>query len=112
MPVSVDAMVIDLEADVDGEAITETPPSEVIMEIPPTFDGVDVAELFSPPRMCLMVIRLGLVAGFSYDLTTGTDLATWAGRAEAWSGLQNQRPRLLVCSPPARNSRSPGYAQG
>ena len=50
--------------------------------------------------MCLTAIRLGLVAGFSYDLTTGTDLATWAGRAEAWSGLQNQQPRLPVGPPP------------
>ena len=42
-----EAVVIDLEADVDGEAMcTEEPRLNT-----GAFDGVDVAELFSPPRM-------------------------------------------------------------
>ena len=34
---------------------------------------VDVAEIYSPPRMAAMASRLGYTAGFSMDLTTSDE---------------------------------------
>ena len=47
----------------------------------------DVAELFSPPRLCARAARFGLVPGFSHDLGTQIDLSTFEGRARSWIEL-------------------------
>ena len=44
-------------------------------------DRVDVAEAISPPRVCSQARVLGLVAGFSADISDGVRLADLA-RAE------------------------------
>ena len=60
----------------------------------------DVAELFSPPRLCARAARFGLVPGFSHDLRTQMDLSTFEGRARSWSELCSTKPKVLVASPP------------
>lgn len=60
----------------------------------------DVAELFSPPRLCARAARFGLVPGFSHDLRTQMDLSTFEGRAQSWSELCSTKPKVLVASPP------------
>ena len=60
----------------------------------------DVAEVFSPPRICPRAERRGLVGGFSHDLTTGFDLSTPMGRAQSWHELEIYKPRVLLVCPP------------
>ena len=60
----------------------------------------DVAEIFSPPRLCARAARFGLIPGFSHDLGTCVDLSTFAGRAQCWGELQYMSPKVLVASPP------------
>ena len=60
----------------------------------------DVAELFSPPRVCARAVNYGLVGGFSHDLKTGVDLNSFDGRALTWAALRSASPRVLVASPP------------
>ena len=60
----------------------------------------DVAEIFSPPRICPRAQYFGLIGGFSHNVTTGVDLSTCDGRAQSWNDLQAACPTLLVASPP------------
>ena len=60
----------------------------------------DVAELFSPPRICARAGLWGLIPGFSHDLCSHVDLSTFWGRAQSWGELQHWSPKVLVASPP------------
>ena len=60
----------------------------------------DIAELFSPPRLCSRAARFGLRPGFSHDLSTGFDLLTTASRAQSWHELQACQPKVLLACPP------------
>ena len=61
---------------------------------------VDVAEIYSPPRVCAVALLMGLTVGFSHDLVTGVDLLTALGRAIAWHDIGTYRPTLLMSSAP------------
>ena len=60
----------------------------------------DVAEIFSPPRICARAEQRGLVGGFSHDLDTGFDLSTPMGIAQSWHELEIYKPRVLLVCPP------------
>ena len=60
----------------------------------------DVAELYSPPRVCRLALTMGLSSGFSADITTGTDLTTPDGQMQVWHDISSQRPRRLLLGPP------------
>ena len=57
-------------------------------------------EIFSPPRVVPYAQRLGLRATTSLDLLTGCDILTFQGRSMALTALSQQRPRLVILSPP------------
>ena len=65
-----------------------------------------IAEVYSPPRVVNEAKAAGLKAGFSLDLTTYNaagqpwDFSKRSCRKEAWRLLQEQRPYMLVGSPP------------
>ena len=61
---------------------------------------VDVAEIYSPPRVCAVAHLMGLTVGFSHDLVTGVDLLTALGRAIAWHDIGTYRTKLLMSSFP------------
>ena len=67
---------------------------------------VDVAEIYSPPRMAAMASRLGYTPGFSMDLTTldedglPWDLSLAATQRKALRRWELDKPYLLVASPP------------
>ena len=67
---------------------------------------VDVAEIYSPPRMAAMASRRGYTAGFSMDLTTSDenglpwDLSLVATQRRALRRWEIDMPYLLVASPP------------
>lgn len=49
--------------------------------------AVDVAEVYSPPRIASAAEKAGLNAGGSYDIQTGYDLGTPQGLEAMWNGL-------------------------
>ena len=57
-------------------------------------------EVFSPPRVIPHCRGLGLSGHVSIDITTGTDLSSFEGRAKTLSLLRQFRPMLLYLSPP------------
>ena len=60
----------------------------------------DVAELFSPGRFAEKASAFALVPGSEFDLRTGWDLASEAGRQDCWRTLHAELPELVVGSPP------------
>ena len=99
----------DLNAVMDREGVGgNVPDAEVISVSSGTLTSetqcdivqCDVAEVFSPPRICARAEQKGLVGGFSHDLTTGFDLNTPMGRAQSWHELEIYQPRVLVVCPP------------
>ncbi len=62
--------------------------------------AVDVAEVYSPPRIAKKACESGLRAGSSYDIRTGYDLATKEGIKKMWEGLVEDDPELTILCPP------------
>jgi hypothetical protein len=63
-------------------------------------DVTDLAELFNPNRFGSVAGAFRLVPGTAFDLRTGWDLATPAGRQRCWEALHEELPELVVGSPP------------
>ena len=67
---------------------------------------VDIAEAHSPPRITAEAKKAGMVSGFALDLTVaGPDGKPWdftkkSCRQRAWRLLKEQRPYMLIGSPP------------
>ena len=70
-----------------------------VMFINPNPD-VDVAEVFSQPRVCRAAKAVGLACGESYDILTGFDLSQKSVRENVRAELQRIKPRLVVLCPP------------
>ena len=62
--------------------------------------SVDVSEVFSPPRVGKEALKFGLEAGDAMDLTTGLDLNKEEDRIKAEKRLDEQKPLVLIGSPP------------
>ena len=62
--------------------------------------GVDVSEVFSPPRITKEAENQKLVTGGAYDLKTGFNLSRADDRARMWRELKEDEPELVVGSPP------------
>ncbi len=63
---------------------------------------VDVAELYSPPRVTRMAQRMGLVPGEAMDLITGWDFTLARHREAAWKYVEKYQPKLVIGSPECR----------
>ena len=61
--------------------------------------SVDVAEVFSPPRVTSQAEKMGLRAGEAMDVSTGWDFNLPADRKRAWDYLEKFKPKLLIGSP-------------
>ena len=61
--------------------------------------GVDVAEIYSPERVCKEAAKFGLKAGWSVDLLNGTDLGKKSEREKVERYQKQEKPLLLVGSP-------------
>ena len=61
--------------------------------------SVDIAEVYSPPRVTARASKWGLQAGEAMDLTTGWDFTRPEDRARAWRYLEEKKPKLLIGSP-------------
>ena len=62
--------------------------------------NVDVSDVFSPPRVGVEAAKFGLVAGDAMGLTTGWDFTRRDHRLEAERRLDQQKPLVLIGSPP------------
>ena len=62
--------------------------------------GVDVAEVYSPPKVTKRAHLHGLRPGFALDLTTGWNFNIPRHRQEALRLVRENRPALVLLSPP------------
>ena len=62
--------------------------------------GVDVSEVYSPPRLTERARRHGLRPGTAMDLATGWDFAVPQQRREALRLLREHQPALIMLCPP------------
>ena len=62
--------------------------------------GADVTEIYSPVRVNQIAAKLGLVPGYSLDLTNGWDFTSEADRKRAWKCIKETKPYMLIGSPP------------
>lgn len=63
-------------------------------------EHVDVPELFGPGRFAEKASAFRLLPGTAFDLRAGWDLATASGRQACWRLLDDERPVLVIGSPP------------
>ena len=61
---------------------------------------VDVAEMYSPPRVTTQATKFGLKSGEAFDLTTGWDFSQARQRDEARHYVEKQKPLVVIGSPP------------
>ena len=61
---------------------------------------VDISEVFSPPRVVMQGLKIGLRAGSSMDLLTGWNFELKADRDRALKQLDDEEPMLVLGSPP------------
>ena len=61
--------------------------------------SIDVAEVYSPPRVAIEASKFGLKPGWSMDLTTGWDFRKIEDRRKAKEYADVFKPILLVGSP-------------
>ena len=69
--------------------------------------AIDVAEVFSPPRVTELATKVGLTPGFALDLRTNDpfdnepwDLSKPEKRKRAKQLIEQEKPMLLIGSPP------------
>ena len=60
--------------------------------------GVDVSEVYSPPRVATAATRRGLTAGTSFDITTGWDLLDPEVQRRCRAKIIEEKPNLLIAS--------------
>ena len=58
--------------------------------------GVDMCEVFSPPRVGLEARKFGLTAGDALDLTTGWDFNIEQHRRDAEAYVDKEEPLVLI----------------
>ena len=61
--------------------------------------SVDVAEIYSPPRVTSQAQRFGLKIGEAMDLTTGWDFTKAEHKKKAMQYIEEQKPKLIIGSP-------------
>ena len=62
--------------------------------------GADFMEVYSPLRVAVAIMRLGMSSGGSFDLLNGCDLLSTQGRAMVLRALEHQKPLMVMVSPP------------
>ena len=61
---------------------------------------IDIAEVFSPPRVVKQGEKIGLTAGTSMDLLTGWNFELKEDRDRAVKYIRENKPKLVIGSPP------------
>ena len=63
-------------------------------------EGVDVAEVFSVPRICKEAAKAGMNCGPAYDVANGWDLTDSETQKRVMRDLKVLKPKLAVACPP------------
>lgn len=96
---NIPAVKIDFCDDGDGDSMGANPGStDTINRLQEVYD-VEIAEIYSPPRVTTQAKTFGLRAGEAMDIITGWDFRSSAQRKRAWDYIQDQKPLLLIGSP-------------
>ena len=66
---------------------------------------VDITDVFSPPRVVMQGMKIGLKALSSMDLLTGWNFELKADRDRAIKLIDEEKPMLVIGSPQAHTSR-------
>ena len=66
-------------------------------------DSTDVVEVFSPERVGQVRAKFGLVQGAAMDFKSGYDFDHAADRARCWAKIEQEKPMLVIVSPPCRS---------
>ena len=100
MPSDVETLPSDVDSDSDDCMACEPclPSASVAGKL--NDDDHHYMEFFTPPRIALACIALGLMAVWSLDLTGGYDLALQSMQMYALGLLHKHRPRVLGLTPP------------
>ena len=61
---------------------------------------IDIAEVFSRPRVTVEARKFGLEAGEAIDLATGWDLMRGGNRRRCMQWIRQNRPQVIILSPP------------
>ena len=61
---------------------------------------VDISEVFSPPRVVMQGMKIGLRAGSSMDLLTGWNFELKVDRDRALRQIEEEERMLVIGSPP------------
>ena len=61
---------------------------------------VDITEVFSPPRVAMQGMQIGLTAGSSMDLLTGWNFELKSDRDRAIRQIDEEKPMFVIGSPP------------
>ena len=62
--------------------------------------STDVSEVFSPERVTAVCEKYGLVPGQAMDVKNGFDFDLASDRKKAWDSIINDKPKLIIGSPP------------
>ena len=74
--------------------------SDIVMELRKISRGVvDIAEIYSPPRVTTEGKKHGLRIGEAMDLTTGWDFRRSEDRSRAMAYIDKYKPQLIIGSP-------------
>ena len=61
---------------------------------------VDVSDMFSPERVTLVCKQYGLISGQAMDIKHVFDFDLAADRKKAWDSILQDKPKLVIGSPP------------
>ena len=61
---------------------------------------VDMSEMFSPERVTSVCKQYGLIPGQAMDIKNGFDFDLTADRKKAWDSILQDKPKLVIGSPP------------
>lgn len=61
--------------------------------------SIEIAEVYSPPRVTEEAKRFGIKSGKAMDLTTGWDFTKEEDREKAFAYVEKEKPTLLIGSP-------------
>ena len=66
---------------------------------------VDMSEMFSPERVTSVCKQYGLIPGQAMDIKNGFDFDLTADRKKAWDSILQDKPKLVIGSPPCTSFR-------
>ena len=87
-----------------GDADAGSTTHEDLLILSAIVRGVDIMEVYSPPRVTEVCRKYWLEPGESLDLKSGWDLSDRREQQRARALIRSRAPLLVICSPPCTKS--------